>query len=119
MFSKGSMLLNLIDIILVYFEIKKYYSHTCTKCYKLIVVHYIEIKISGYNQENNLRISLQSAKSISENREKLNGLLLSYKNTNFDFQSLLGLKSLRWIGICNSTYFSRSIWNIFQFSECE
>ena len=28
------------------------------------------------DQKNNIRISLQSAKSISENREKLNGLLL-------------------------------------------
>ena len=44
------------------------------------------------DQENNKRISLQSAKSISEKREKLNGLLLSSKNTKFEFQSLLGLK---------------------------
>ena len=46
------------------------------------------------NQENNIRISLQSAKSISENREKLNALLLSSKNTKFEFRSLLGLKSV-------------------------
>ena len=39
-------------------------------------------------------ISVQSAKSISENREKLNGLLLSSKNTKFEFRSLLGLKSV-------------------------
>ena len=37
-------------------------------------------------------ISSQSAKSInSENREKLNGLLFSSKNTKFEFRSLLGL----------------------------
>ena len=46
------------------------------------------------DQENNIRISLQSAKSISENREKLNGLLLSSKNTKFEFRSLLGFKSV-------------------------
>ena len=39
------------------------------------------------DQENNIRISLQSAKSISENREKLNGLLLSSKNTKLGFFS--------------------------------
>ena len=36
-------------------------------------------------QENNIGISLQSAKSIRENREKLNGLLPSSKNTKFEF----------------------------------
>ena len=46
------------------------------------------------NQENNIRISLQSAKYISENREKLNELLLSSKNTKFEFRSLLGLKTV-------------------------
>ena len=35
------------------------------------------------DQENNIRISLQSVKSIGENKEKLNGLLLSSKNTKF------------------------------------
>ena len=35
------------------------------------------------DQENNIRISLLSAKSIGENKEKLNGLLLSSKNTKF------------------------------------
>ena len=30
-----------------------------------------------------MRISLLSAKSIGENKEKLNGLLLSSKNTKF------------------------------------
>ena len=42
------------------------------------------------------RISSQSAKSInSENREKSSGLLLlSIKNTKFEFRSLLGLKSV-------------------------
>ena len=35
------------------------------------------------DQENNIRISLISAKSIRENKEKLNGLLLSSKNTKF------------------------------------
>ena len=46
------------------------------------------------DQENNIRISLRSAKTISENREKLNGLLLSSKNTKFEFRSLLGLNSV-------------------------
>ena len=46
------------------------------------------------DQENNIRISLPSPKSISENRDKLNGLLLSSKNTKFEFGSLLGLKSV-------------------------
>ena len=35
------------------------------------------------DQENNIRISLQSAKSIGEKKEKLNDLLLSSKNTKF------------------------------------
>ena len=35
------------------------------------------------DQENNIRISLPSAKSIGEKKEKLNGLLLSSKNTKF------------------------------------
>ena len=35
------------------------------------------------DQENNIRISLQSVKFIGENKEKLNGLLLSSKNTKF------------------------------------
>ena len=43
------------------------------------------------DQENNIKISLQRAKSTSEDREKLNGLLLSLKNIKFEFRSLLGL----------------------------
>ena len=39
-------------------------------------------------------ISVQSTKSISENREKLNGLLLTSKNTKFEFRSLFGIKSV-------------------------
>ena len=52
-------------------------------------MHYIVI-----DQKNNIRISLQSGKSFSENREKFTGLLLSFKNTTFEFRSLLGFKSV-------------------------
>ena len=56
---------------------------------KQIKNHYL-VKIWLYIKN----ISVQSAKSISENREKLNGLLLSSKNTKFEFRSLLELKSV-------------------------
>ena len=61
-------------------------------------------------------ISIQSAKSVSENREKLNGLLLSSKNAKFEFRSLLGLKSVL-DELENRLYslFKKH----FQFSECE
>ena len=58
--------------------------HTCSRA-----LH--RKKNTVFAQEKNIRIWLQSAKSI---REKLNGLLLSSKNTKFEFRSLLGLKSV-------------------------
>ena len=52
-------------------------SKELTSVEKLIAVHYIAIKIPLLVGKKNIRISLHSAKSISENREKLSGFLLS------------------------------------------
>ena len=80
----------MIDFILVYFEIKKYYSHTLTKLLqrklitsvkKLIAVHYIEIKTP-----------LLIRKIIQEFYYKVQNLKF-YFHLKFKFRSLLGLKA--------------------------
>jgi len=44
--------------------------------------------------ENNIRVSLQSTKTVEDNRRKLNGLLSVSENSKFEFRSLLGLISV-------------------------
>lgn len=51
-------------------------------------------ELQVFDKKLNIRVSLQGSKSISDNKEKLYGLLYSYENYKFEFRSLLGLISV-------------------------